>query len=51
MRTRPEAYFIVIAETLAPGDETDLQVHTAAVKSNFLNGSADGEVSSRKPRR
>ncbi len=44
MRTRPESYFIVIAEKLDPGAKMDLQEYTAAVKSNFLNGSADGKI-------
>jgi len=49
MRTRPEAYFIVIAEKLPPGSVLDLDSYSAAVQSNLLNGSPDAKVLSQAP--
>ena len=49
MRTRPEAYFIVIAETLPPGSTLELDSYSAAVQSNLLNGSPDAKVLSQAP--
>ena len=49
MRTRPEAYFIVIAEQLPPGDTLELDSYAAAVQSNLLSGSPDAKVLSQAP--